>query len=128
MAFYVAKTLSMSFDRALEKLRAELNKEGFGIISDLDVKENLKEKLDVTFRRYRILVAWNPTIAHRTLLLEDKAGLVLPCNLIVQDRGDHVTEVAAIDPRSTMGAVGNAGLEDAAKQVGMKLEAVIGHV
>jgi len=128
MSFYLAKTISMPFDRALEKVIGELKKEGFGIITEIDVAKTMKEKLDIAFRRYLILGVCNPGLAHKALEIDDKVGLMLPCNVIVQELAEHVTEVAAIDPRATVGAVGNPALEDVAKQIGIKLENVIGHV
>lgn len=128
MSFYIAKTVSLSFDRALEKVAAELKKEGFGVITEIDVAKTLKEKLDVSFRRYRILGACSPPLAHQALEIEDKIGLLLPCNVIVQEVSDRVSEVAAVDPRATIAAAGNPALDDLAKQIGIKLENVIGHV
>ncbi|WP_231725733.1 MULTISPECIES: DUF302 domain-containing protein [Pseudomonadota] len=102
-----------------------LKAEGFGIITDVDVKATFKKKLDVDFREYRILGACNPALAHEALRIEDKVGTMLPCNVIVQDLGDGRTEVAAIDPVASMQAIDNAELKSAAQQVREKLQRVI---
>lgn len=111
MDYYFARTLSASFDDALGRATEALNHEGFGIISDIDVAATMRAKLGVEFRKYRILGACNPMLAHEALQLEDKIGLMLPCNVIVQDKGDGRTEVAVIDPVASMLAVENAPLK-----------------
>ncbi|WP_341633384.1 DUF302 domain-containing protein [Sphingomonas agri] len=104
---------------------ARLKDEGFGIITQIDVKETLKTKLGVDFRDYRILGACNPSLAYEALTIEDKVGTMLPCNVIVQDVGGGRTEIAAIDPVASMAAIDNPGLKQAAEQVGQKLRRVI---
>lgn len=128
MAFYIAKTLTMAFDKALEKTRDELAKEELEIAFEIDAKATLKERLDVSFRRYRILGVVNPSLFHRAVLMDDRSGLMIPCNVIVQERSETVTEIAAIDPRETMRLMGNPGLEDVSKQIGAKLENVIARI
>ncbi|RAI46187.1 DUF302 domain-containing protein [Rhodoplanes roseus] len=125
MSYYFAQTLRSSFDDAVAKTTAALKEEGFGIITEIDVKETLKRKLDVDFRRYKILGACNPKLAHEALKLEDKVGTMLPCNVIVQELGSGQVEVAAIDPVASMQAIGNPELEKKAQTVRQKLQQVI---
>jgi uncharacterized protein (DUF302 family) len=125
MSYYFAKTLSAPFDDVVSRTVAALQAEGFGVLTEIDVKETLKKKLDVEFRRYRILGACNPALAYEALQLEDKVGTMLPCNVIVQDKGDGATEVAAIDPVSSMQAIDNPQLIERARLVRAKLERVI---
>jgi uncharacterized protein (DUF302 family) len=125
MSYYFAKTLAVPFDDAVSRATAALEAEGFGVITEIDVRETLKKKLDVDFRRYRILGACNPALAYEALQLEDKVGAMLPCNVIVQDIGDGRTEVAAIDPVASMQAIGNPQLAERAQLVRAKLESAI---
>lgn len=124
MSYYFAKTLDATFDEAVDKVTAALKTEGFGILTEIDVKETLKEKLDVNFRPYKILGACNPPFAHEVLLKEDKIGIMLPCNVIVQQLEDSV-EVAVVDPVAAMAAVDNSQLSDTAKKIQDKLKNVI---
>lgn len=125
MKYYFAKTLAMSFNEAVERTIESLRSEGFGIISDIDVKETFKKKIDVDFRSYRILGACNPRLAYEALTIEDKVGTMLPCNVVVQDVGDGKTEVAAIDPVASMRAIDNPQLKSAAEGVQARLRKVI---
>ena len=125
MTYYFAKTLEMPFDAAIEKVTAALKEEGFGILTEIDLKQTLKTKLDVDFRHYRILGACNPGFAHKALTAEDKIGTMLPCNVIVQDVGDGKTEVAAVDPVASMQAIENPALGAIAGEVRGKLKAAI---
>jgi uncharacterized protein (DUF302 family) len=125
MSYYFAKTLSAPFDDAVSRTLSALQAEGFGVLTEIDVKETLKKKLDIDFRRYRILGACNPALAHEALQLEDKVGTMLPCNVIVQDKGDGATEVAAIDPVSSMQAIDNPDLLERAELVRTRLQRVI---
>ena len=125
MSYYFAQTLRSSFDDAVAKTTAALKEEGFGIITEIDVKETLKRKLDVDFRRYKILGACNPKLAHEALKLEDKVGTMLPCNVIVQELDSGQVEVAAIDPVASMQAIGNPELERKAQTARQKLQQVI---
>ena len=125
MSCYFSKTLPVSFDDAVRRSIEGLKQEGFGIISEIDVKETLKKKINVEFRNYRILGACNPALAHEALQLEDKVGTMLPCNVVVQDVGGGQTEVAAIDPVASMQAIENPALKRAAERVGAKLNKVI---
>ena len=128
MAYYFSKVLDMSFDDAVQKVMDELKKEGFGILTDIDVKQTLKKKLDVDFRPYRILGACNPPFAYKALQAEDKIGTMLPCNVIVQETGDKKVEVAAIDPIASMQAVENQNLGEVAEEVQSKLKTVINNL
>jgi uncharacterized protein (DUF302 family) len=125
VVYYISKEVSFPFDTAIERVKEELKKEGFGVLTEIDVQDTLKKKLDVDFRKYRILGACNPPFAHKALQAEERIGLLLPCNLIVQERSDGKVDVAAIDPAASMQAVGNPALESIAGQVRDKLKAVI---
>lgn len=124
MIYYFSKTIDLDFDSAIIKVTEELKKEGFGILTDIDVKATLKKKLDVDFHKYRILGACNPPFAYQALQAEDKIGTMLPCNVIVQER-DGKTEVSAIDPLASMQAVKNEALLGIAQEVRLKLRTVI---
>lgn len=117
MSYYFAKTLSVSFDEAARRTVDALKREGFGVITEIDVKDTLKKKLNVEFRNYRILGACNPALAYEALQMEDKVGTMLPCNVVVQDKDDGSVEVAAIDPVASMQAIDNPKLKIAAEQV-----------
>ncbi len=117
MPYYFAKTLPLSFDEAVQRATEALKQQGFGLITEIDVKQTLKSKIGVDFRNYRILGACNPKLAHEALQLEDKIGTMLPCNVVVQEVGKNQTEVAAIDPVASMAAVDNPRLKVAAQQV-----------
>ena len=115
----------MTFEETIEKVTEELKKEGFGVLTEIDVKAALKKKINVDFRRYRILGACNPSFAYKALLAEDKIGTMLPCNVIVQEREDGKIEVAAIDPIASMQSVQNESLGGIAVEVQSKLKKVI---
>ena len=125
MEYYFSKTLQLEFEAAVERVAAVLKEAGFGIITDIDVKDTLKKKLNVEFRNYRILGACNPALAYEALKLEDKVGTMLPCNVVVQEVGGGKTEIAAIDPVASMQAIDNPRLREAAEQVRAKLKNVI---
>ena len=126
MSYYFNKTLSgKSFDQAIEDVTAELKKEGFGVQTEIDVKETLKKKLDVDFKKYKILGACNPSFAHKALQSEDKIGVMLPCNVIVEEHENGDIEVSAVDPVVSMSAVKNDGLGEIAAQVRDNLKKVI---
>ncbi len=125
MSYYFSKTIQTTFDDAVSRVIEELKKEGFGILTDIDVKETLKKKLDVDFRRYRILGACNPNFAYQALQAEDKIGTLLPCSVIIQEVEGVGAEVAAIDPMVSMQAVKNPKLESIAEQVRSKLKEAI---
>ena len=125
---YFSKHLDVSFDEAVSRVIDELKREGFGILTDIDVKETLKQKLNVDFRRYRILGACNPPFAYQALQAEDKIGTMLPCNVIVQEDEEGKIEVAAIDPIGSMRAVENPKLRAVGEQVQVRLKRVIGNL
>ena len=125
MSYYFSKTLYQPFDEAIENVTQALQQEGFGILTEIDVKETLKKKLDVDFRKYRILGACNPPFAYQALQAEDKIGTMLPCNVIVQEVEEGKVDVAAIDPIASMQAVENPELQEVAEEVQRKLATVI---
>lgn len=125
MNYYFAKTLTCSVDVAVEKVTVLLKDHGFGIITRINVKETMKEKLDVDFRDYIILGACNPGFALNALNSEDRVGLMLPCNVIVQDKGDGKCEVAAINPKTVMQSIGNPSLTDLSCKVTEIMDLVI---
>lgn len=117
--------LPIAFDEAVTRTTNALKKEGFGILTEIDVKETLKKKIGVEFPSYKILGACNPALAYEALKLENKVGTMLPCNVVVRDAGNGQTEVAAIDPVASMQAIDNPALKRAAEQVRAKLERVV---
>jgi uncharacterized protein (DUF302 family) len=125
MKYYFNKSLGIPFDEAVAKVTEQLKKEGFGILTEIDVKETLKKKLDVDFKQYKILGACNPHFAYQALQKEDKIGTMLPCNVIVQETEEGKIEVAAIDPMASMQAIQNPDLQAVAEQVQAKLRSVI---
>jgi uncharacterized protein (DUF302 family) len=125
MSYYFSKILDRPFDDAIVEVKAALACEGFGIISEIDISQTLRSKIGVEFRPYRILGACNPGLAHEALLLEDKVGLMLPCNVIVQEADDGLVEVAAIDPAASMQSIDNPALKAQAAVVGEKLKAAV---
>lgn len=125
MSYYFSKIINESFDRAIVKVIVSLKNEGFGVLTEIDVKETLKKKLDVDFQKYRILGACNPSFAYEALKAEDKIGIMLPCNVIVQEISEGEVEIAAVDPVASMKAVENPALLEIANQVQEKLRKVI---
>ena len=125
MSSYFATILALPFEEAIERVRAALQREGFGVLTEIDVAETLRKKIGVDFRPYRILGACNPAFAHQALLEEDKIGTMLPCNVIVQALGEDRTEIAAVDPVASMHAVGNPRLGKIAGEVRARLRNVI---
>ncbi len=125
MSYYLAKMLSLPFDEAVACATEALKAEGFGILTEIDVSATLKKKIGVDYPAYRILGACNPALAHEALMLENKVGTMLPCNVVVRDAGNGQIEVAAIDPVASMQAIDNPALKQAALQVRAKLEKVI---
>lgn len=128
MTYYFSRTLGVDFDEAVRRTVDALKEEGFGVLTEIDVKDTLKKKINVDFRRYRILGACNPKLAHEALQLEDNIGTMLPCNVVVQEKSDGMIEVAAIDPVASMMAIDNPRLKQAAEQVREKLRRVVGHL
>ncbi|GAB4363667.1 MAG: DUF302 domain-containing protein [Calditrichia bacterium] len=125
MSYYFSKTIDSTFEEVIRKVSEALKKEGFGILTEIDVKETLKTKLDVDFRNYRILGACNPPFAYKALQAEDKIGTMLPCNVIVQETGEGTVEVAAVDPVASMQAVQNEALAEVASTIQGKLKSII---
>ena len=125
MNYYFNKTVKGTFEEVIDKVTQELKAEGFGILTEIDVTATLKKKLDVDFKKYRILGACNPPYAHKALQAEDKIGTMLPCNVIVQEIEDGVIEVAAVSPIASMQAVENEKLNGIAKEITVMLENVI---
>lgn len=123
----ISKTVSLSYEKAIEKVTEELQKEGFGVLTTIDVKETLKKKLDVDFQKYIILGACNPPFAHKALLAEEQIGLLLPCNVIIYEK-EGKTVVAAFDPMTMVTMVKNQALQAVAEEVGRKLRRVINAV
>lgn len=124
-SYYFSKTLAVPLAQGVVSVIEALKKEGFGILTEIDVQETLKKKLGVDFRPYRILGACNPPFAYKALQAEDKIGLMLPCNVIVQEISSGSIEVSAIDPVASMQAVDNPQLREVAEQVRLKLKKVI---
>ena len=123
--YYVAKTVTLSFEDAITKVTTLLKDEGFGVLTEIDVQATLKKKLDVDFRPYTILGACNPHFAYQALQAEDKIGTMLPCNVMVQEMSPGQTEVVAVDPAASMQAVDNDALEKIAGEVRDRLRRVI---
>lgn len=123
--YALSKTVNLSYEQAIEKVTEELKKEGFGVLTEIDVKATLKKKLDVDFRPYKILGACNPPFAYRALQAEEQIGLMLPCNVIVYVNDSNQTVVAAVDPVASMQAVDNPGLGEVAQTIQNKLKSVI---
>lgn len=125
MSFHMTKSVALPFDKAIETVTNALKAEGFGILTDIDVKMTLHNKLNVDFRPYRILGACNPPLAHEALEAEDKVGVLLPCNVVVQELKPGTVEVSAVDPVAAMESIGNEKLTDLAKRVQERLKRVL---
>ncbi|MBI2794050.1 MAG: DUF302 domain-containing protein [Ignavibacteria bacterium] len=125
MMYYFTKTLNVGIDAAVARVTEELKLVGFGILTEINVKETLKSKLDVDFKEYRILGACNPNYAYRALQTEDKIGVFLPCNVVVEDAGNGTTDVSAVDPVASMQSVNNPNLEELGNEVREALKSVI---
>jgi len=127
MQYGFSKTVDLSFEQTIEKVTEELKKEGFGVLTTIDVKEILKKKIDVDFKKYTILGACNPPIAHKALQTEEEIGLLLPCNVIVYEK-DNQTKVSMFDPMLMTNVVDNEQMEPIAKEVKEKLQRVLAEV
>jgi uncharacterized protein (DUF302 family) len=125
MSYYFTRVVEVPFDTAIERVTGALKTEGFGILTQIDVQQTMKEKLNVDFRRYRILGACNPPFAWKALQAEERIGTLLPCNVIVQETPRGEIEVSVVDPVSSMQAVDNAQLRPIAQQVQEKLRRVL---
>ena len=125
MNYYNTKTVAYTFDEALIKIPEELKKEGFGILTEIDVQTTLKKKLDVDFRKYKILGACNPPFAYKALQAEPNIGVLLLCNIIVQEKEDGKVEISAVNPLTSMQAVGNDALMEVAEEISTRLSKVL---
>jgi uncharacterized protein (DUF302 family) len=128
MTYHFSKTVEMPFDRAVAATTDALKKHGFGVLTQIDVKDTLSKKIGVDFRPYLILGACNPKMAHQALALEDKIGTMLPCNVVVQQRDGNTVEISAVNPVESMSAIDNPGLGKIASQVGELLKQAIAEV
>ena len=128
MSYYFTKRIKGDFENTISKLTEELKKEGFGILTEIDVQETFKKKLDIDFKKYKILGACNPNFAYEAIKAEDKIGTMLPCNVIVQEQEDGIVEVSAVDPLASMMAVQNSSLVHIASAVREKLRRVISNL
>ncbi len=127
MSYYLSRTVGAGFDEVVQRVTAALKEEGFGVLTDIDVQATLKAKLGADMPPYRILGACNPSFAHQALQIEDKLGVLLPCNVIVRDAGDGQTEIAAIDPVASMERTGNPELAAVAEEVRTRLGRAVNH-
>lgn len=125
MTYYFNKTVKGNFNDTIEKVTEALKTEGFGVLTEIDIKATLKNKLDVNFNDYKILGACQPSYAHKALLTENKIGTMLPCNVIVQKLDSGDIEVSAVNPMASMQAVDNADLKVIAEEITSKLKSVI---
>ena len=128
MKYYISKKINTSFEQAVQLVTESLKKEGFGVLTEINIQEKLKEKLNANFRKYKILGACNPAFAYKALQMEDKIGTMLPCNVIVQELDNHEIEVAAVDPIASMMAVENADLAEIAGEIKEMLERAIASI
>ncbi len=125
MSYYFTKTLGKgSFEQAIERTKDALKKEGFGVVAEIDFQKTLKEKLNVDFRKYRVLEACNPPYALKSLTADDKIGTVLPCNFIVQEKNGEV-EVSSINPVAAMASVESLEMKEIAQEISEKLQRVV---
>lgn len=128
MKYYFTKTVNYSFEEAIEKLQEHLKPEGFGIVTEMNVTEKFKEKLNIGFRPYKILGACNPKLAYAALQEDDKIGTMLPCNFIVQTIDKNTSEVSAINPAASMQAIDNIKLQSFAFEVSQSLERILAKI
>lgn len=125
MSYYITKSTRGDFDAVVSKVIEKLKDEGFGVLTEIDVANTLKQKLGVEMKHYRILGACNPGFAHKALSVEDKIGVMLPCNVVVQEKDGGEVDIAAIDPRVAMKSVGNPALAEIAGEVAERLSRVV---
>jgi len=128
MTYNNNKIVNCSYEEAIEKVTEKLKKEGFGVLTEIDVKETLKNKLDVDFRKYKILGACNPPLAYQALQAEENIGVMLPCNVIVQEKENGQVQVSAINPMVAMQSVGNPDLAEVAELVSSRLQNVLNNL
>ncbi len=127
MQYGFSKTVDLPFEQTIEKVTEELKKEGFGVLTTIDVKDTLKKKIDVDFKKYTILGACNPPIAHKALQIEEELGLLLPCNVIVYEKDDQI-KVSMFDPMLMTNVIDNEQMEPIAKEIKEKLQRVLAEV
>lgn len=128
MSYNTNKIVNCTYEEAIVKVTEELKKEGFGVLTEIDVKETLKKKIDVDFRKYKILGACNPPLAYKALQAEENIGVMLPCNVIVQEKDNGQVQVSAINPMVAMQSVGNSQLGEVAELVSSKLQNVLNNL
>lgn len=128
MNYYFNKVIHTTFQDAIDKVTEELKKEGFGVITEIDVQENFKEKLNADFRPYKILGACNPEFAYNALNVEDNLGVMLPCNIVLQEKEDKVIHISAVNPIIAIGGIKNSSLENFAVEVSESLLRVLNNV
>jgi len=128
MKYYFQETTNYSFEKAVERVTEELKKEGFGIVAEIDMQKTLQEKINVDFRKYKILEACNPVFAHKSLQAEENIGIMLPCNIVVQENNLNKIVVAVVNPVSAMQGVNNPKMDDIARQIQHKLKKVINNL
>ena len=128
MNYHHTRELELPFQTVLTKTKQALADKGFGVITEIDLKDKFKEKLGVDFREYRIIGACNPKMAHQAIEQEGKIGVLLPCNVLVQERADGKVEVSAVNPMETMSAVQNKNLEEIAREVSRNLQEAINSI
>ena len=128
MDYYYSRKIKGDFDDIMNRVIKELEKEGFGVLTEINVNETFKKKLDVDFRRYHILGACNAPYAHKAISTEDKIGTMLPCNVILQQINEDEVEVAAVNPLASMQSVENSKLNDVAQEIASKLQKVVQNI
>jgi uncharacterized protein (DUF302 family) len=128
MSYHFSKIVDYNFEKAIERVTDELKKEGFGVLTEIDVQDTLKKKINVDFHRYKILGACNPHFAYKALSSENKIGTMLPCNVVVQQHNDGKVEVTAVDPVASMASIKNENLGAVATEVQQKLKSVIANL
>ena len=128
MKYYNSKKVDYSYDEAIQKVTDELKEEGFGVLTEIDVKDTLKNKIDVDFRKYKILGACNPSFAHKAILAEPNIGTLLPCNVVVQEDDDGKTDISMFNPKESMKTVDNEELQSIAEEITNRLNRVLDRV
>jgi len=128
MAYYNYRIVDLSYENTIVKVTEELKKEGFGVLTEIDVKETLKKKLNVNFRKYKILGACNPPFAYQALMMEENIGALMPCNVIVQEKNDGVIQVSVVNPMESMQTVENQELAEIAGEISKKLINVLKNI
>lgn len=128
MAYYFSKITNLEFEKAISKITEELSKEGFGVLTRIDMNEKFKKSLNIDFKKYTILGACNPGFAYKALQAEDKIGIMLPCNVIVQEISEKQTEIAIVNPEEAMQPVNNQNLSSLASEVKDKMEKALKNI